>query len=326
MKLSSLRHSVTEDVEAISFVGGIYPRRHLSILASAAGVGKTWLMTAQALNLSAGGYVFGSTSPFNKPAKTLIFCGETGIEILIERAHLLQVNYNPENIAIYASSDLAANDIAFCLDDEVGFSNIKKIIQGENPDLVFFDTLISFRSDDENASQNTSKILTKLRGVADTMNCAIVLNHHIRKRKQRDMQTELTQDDIIGSSAITRLCAVAFILEKAPGDLIKTVCVKSWWKKPEAYYWGIKSVSQDEVTLIATVSADMTRNRLLIHDIIESAPQGAMFTSQDIAQAASCSEDTARTYLNRLVDEGILIRLHLGGNTVHYSLSAKNSE
>lgn len=307
MRLSDLRSNLA-CVEDTQFIAGIYPRKQLSLIASAPGLGKTWLIIKQALDMANGGKVFAAEE--TAPLKTLIFCGEAGSNIMAERIRKLGITPDniPKNFVVYTYATFTAKDIDLCLDSPEGMKNFMTIIDGEKPDAVFIDTLISFRSDDENASKETARLLGKLRSIADINNCAIVIMHHVRKRKLRDKLVEATQDEIIGTSAFTRLSAVAFMLSEVPmSKAVKFFCVKSWYQKPEPIIWKI-SANGENVSLVVTEDSQQQSNALqdALAFIDNLYPSKTMITSDLIQEKIGCSKATANRAIKQATEDGII--------------------
>jgi predicted NACHT family NTPase len=66
-------------------IGGMFPRRFLSVIIAAPGTGKTWLVQRLASDLSIGGAVLDGLCE-SEPKNVLIFAGEAGVDTLIQRA------------------------------------------------------------------------------------------------------------------------------------------------------------------------------------------------------------------------------------------------
>ena len=239
-RISELRHSIAEDLPPTQFAG-VFPKGHVTILASAPGTGKTWFVIKTAMDYSIGGNIFMGLASNEPKRKSVIMCGESGLNILTERRAKIATHYDPDYISIYTLQDLADAEVEICLDSHDGPDNLKKIIQGEEAQICFIDSLIAFRSEDENVQQTTSRVFQRLITIAKRTNCAIVITHHTRKRKRGD-KGDPTQDDIIGSSAIIRLASTAFTLSvDEESGLTKLSCVKSWWAKPEPIMYRLEN-------------------------------------------------------------------------------------
>lgn len=301
-RLSEFKRSLTEELPATKFVGG-FPRKHISVLASAPGTGKTWFVLKTAMDLSVGGTVFLGLAYNEPPSKSVIMCGEAGIEMLVERVNLLNKKYSEDLIAIYTIGDLMAEEVPICLDEKAGLDNLRKIIVGEEADIVFIDSLIAFRSDDENASKETARLLNSLIGIARKTNCAIVVTHHIRKRKRKD-EGETTQDDIIGSSAITRLCATAWIMSREKNAaFVKLACVKSWWEKPAPIYWRI-SANEGGIYIVRATITDTEEGHKAVRSFLSTMPKEELIPMQDILDETSVDIAIVQSELSLLQKAG----------------------
>lgn len=322
MKISDLRRSLREDIPATQFVAGVFPRKHVSIISSAPGVGKTWFLLKLMLDLSMGGTIFVSLAHHQPAGKTLFLCGEAGMEMMVERTKLLAQDYDEDNIAIYTANDFAQQNIDITLDNHDGISTFKKLVAGEHPDLVIIDTLISFRNDDENASKETSRLFRKLIGIADKNNCAIIISHHVRKRKTSERDLPASQDEIIGSSAITRLAGTAFLLTRADkAAYTKLECVKSWWEQPSSVFWRIKSNNDGTVSIITTDNDDITEANRRCKKYVEAMVVGEGVTAAMLASACACSEHIAGIFLDDYVKHKKLQTVDYSG--VQYYLATK---
>ena len=235
-KLKSFRHSLNADCDfEIERIGGLFPRGYLSIVASPAGIGKTWFMLYLICNLSVGGEVLGGLKINSKPQRVLVMSGETGNKLLDKRVSQTCWKFNRQNISIYNALDFVVEGIDIMLNSTEGQENIFAIVSDFRPDVIFFDTLISFHTLDEIKQGGMTKIYMFLSRIAHIFNCAVVCNHHTRKRSTSHPDREQTQDDVIGTSAGVRLAhAVYMISSEDLGEgksklIIKNA--KSWDKK-----------------------------------------------------------------------------------------------
>jgi len=320
VRLSDCRANLSFAVPT-QFVGGVYPRQQLSLIASPPGLGKTWLTLRQALDIAQGNPMFGGDGTINVPelretneGRALIFCGEAGSSIMAERLQMMRVPLDqiPSGLIVYTLSDCVANGVNLCLDEGEGLQNFSNIVKGEHPDIVFIDTLISFRSDDENASQLTGKLLTSLRQIAVENDCALVIVHHVRKRKIRDRFVEASQDEIIGTSAFTRLTALCLMLSECNfSDTVKLHCVKSWYRKPEPIFFRIDPDGADFVNLheVNDGGEDNAPIRERVREWIEKLPAGSAVDTATICKTFGITGSEARIIIQRAAEDGI-IKLH----------------
>lgn len=323
MKLSELKASFTEQKQS-EFVGGIYPRQQLTIIASAPGLGKTWLILKQALDITMNSPFFGTDIVADRPGRATIFCGETGESLMMERLSMLGVTQEtyPEGLSLYTYSAFVSAGTSICLDEEEGRKNFAEIVKGEHPDVVFIDTLISFRSDDENAAKETGAMLNFVRLVAEKNNCAIVLMHHVRKRKLRDKFLEANQDEIIGTSAFTRLCAVAFVLqEQAFSSSVKVSCVKSWYAKPTDFYFNIVPIGEHIMLRETYESIDPNHPETKLGAVLEwirALPRWGEVSTKTLVRECKCSRQTASRAIKEALSQDLIIMHFKDGNTCYY--------
>ena len=314
-RLSDLRANL-RDVQDTEFVGGVYPRRQLSILASPPGLGKTWITIRQCMDIASGSLMFGGSIK-DAPQKAVLFCGESGVSIIAERLRCMDYDLGtlPSGFVVYTHNDFVKHHVDICLDHPDGMSNFQKIVEGEKPSLVFIDTLISFRDVDESAVQETAKLLGSLRALADKVNCAIVVNHHTRKRKLRDRYTEGTQDEIIGTSAFSRLCALAMMLSDTTQErTIRYHCVKSWFEKPDDFYFRIDSDVYGQVRLVQCDTLRFSDARREVRRYVEGLHQGDMIDSVQVATTYRVGRYLARRILASLADEGLIQESRMMGD------------
>lgn len=325
MRLSDLRADLTK-YEATEFVGGVYPRRHLTIIASEPGLGKTWLVLRHAIDVACALPLFGTNSDdyeapeAGTPPKSVIFCGEAGASVMVERLHLMGMTTPPDGLIMYTLTDFARNNVNICLDMEEGMRVFANVVAGEKPDVVFIDTLIAFRGEDECDQKSTALLLGGLRRVAEDNNCAIVLTHHIRKRKVRDQNNPITQDDIIGTSAFTRLCSIAYTMSRV--QFTKSImwqCVKSWWEKPAPFVWNLtKSRGIISLTRKENADDDTPFCNKAEHYITAEMHKGSSITIGQLAENVGCSESTARNAIKAAIESGTLIHHWTQDNIKYY--------
>lgn len=322
---------------AIEYIAGLYPRGSLSIVAAQAGTGKTWFMQYIAYRLSVGGNILAGLVPKSKRYKTLIFAGETGIDLLNLRMKATCWEPNKEYIRVYDAVKMQINDIPIMLNTTEGKETFIALLDAEQPDLVFFDTLISFHTADESKQSEVTGMYTYLLKMAHAFNCAIVLNHHTRKRSQKNPIARQTQDDIIGSNAAVRLAAQAFILSNAR-DLsnipeedegmptIRVDNVKHWGKRLPSFAYQFIT---DEATGKLDFSIDWsysgaensewsTRDR--VQKLIESLDAGSILTVDTVTSNLVISDDSARKYLNEYEKRQLLAKIKLPTGAVAWKV------
>lgn len=307
-RLSDLREDLTQ-VDDVQFIGGVYPRQHITMIASAPGTGKTWLILKHAIDMTTGdGLTCGDIFPesLDHPYKVVIFCGEAGGAILSDRLRKMGMEEPSHSLSVYTLTNLTRHSVPITLDTPGGMTTFRNIVHGEKPDIVFVDTLIAFRSEDDNDQKSASLMLGNLRQVAEDNDCAMVITHHLRKRKVKDRLAAVTQDDIIGTSAFTRLCSIAYVLTQQDfSESISIACVKSWWRKPRARAFRLNGsgshVSLDEV-VVEDDSSFVEKARVAL----ERMSQYRTVTISSLAEDVGCSIATASRVMKEAVENHIM--------------------
>lgn len=225
----------------VHYVGALFPRGYVSIIAGQPGCGKTWLELRYALDVAKGGLCIGEPVAHHEPGRVMILSGETSTEMLNHRAYLLGEIDRVNDIVIYSQQALSAKNIDMSLTTAFGRKLLQRMIDDEHPDIIFVDSLISFLSGDESSQADLSGSLVQLNNMAKHNDLAIVLIHHYRKRQQ-GASSARGMDDVIGSSVLTRLAGVVVGLEvdsqKSP-PIVYAKCVKSWWKPFKTFSYAV---------------------------------------------------------------------------------------
>ncbi len=292
------RKNVSADYEKLA---GLYPRGFLSIVASPAGSGKTWLMQYVACGLSVGGVILGGLT-VSDPRKVLILTGETGADLLNRRLVQTSWFYDGDMISVYSAIDMGIENFPYLLDTKEGRENIMTIISNEKPDIVFFDTLISFHGLDESRQGEMTKIYLFLCQMAKLFNCAVVCNHHTRKRPADNPTRQQNQDDVIGTSAGVRLAASVYVVSQTTDETgqheeIMTVRnVKSWDKKIKPFSYRFVTTSEGLIDFEVTLDVGTGRDRV-VENYIGTLEHGALVKIADVAKACDVTESVARYHL-----------------------------
>ncbi|NLK39069.1 MAG: AAA family ATPase, partial [Clostridiales bacterium] len=223
-------------------IGGIFPRGGVSVIAGQQGTGKSLFMQKFCCDISMGGSILGGFSESISPVKSLYLIGEFSANGMNHRAQTANWQYDRENLILYELRDFLINNIPLGLGTEEGFENVRQLIREEKPDIVVFDSMMSFLSCDESDMREMQAGFSKLLRIADEAKCAVVLVHHIRKRKAIERNNRLHMDDIIGSSIITRNASVALGIEniKVDGENhIYVSSLKTWYAPIEEFSFQV---------------------------------------------------------------------------------------
>lgn len=299
-------HKLNEEVAPTEFVGGFFPRKNVSIIASRAGVGKTWYLLKLFTDLSKGGTIFLQQEYNATPKRCLLFCGETGYELVVERINAMRDKPNYNNFQIISYMDVYRDGIALDLDSKTGAEAAQNYVLAYQADIVAFDTMMSFRSDDENNAKDTNGVLSKLKTIAENCNCAVIGTHHVRKKASGDTVNRIDQDEIIGSSAMVRRAGTAFILDKN-GDTscVSLRCVKSWWRNPIDFFYRMRQTVDGIEFEIDDPYNNITEKRIRCEKYIKSMPKTTLLAVSDVAKAMNVSESVAREALNNTAKKTI---------------------
>ena len=126
---SILEYALTLDpalaTEPVDMIGSLFPRGYVTIVAGEPGVGKTWFMLSIARAIADGLRGLGDPiNPYDK-GKVLIFAGETGVRMLVDRMNHLGTPTNLNAIQVVSSHQMARMNIDVMLNTAVGRKNIE---------------------------------------------------------------------------------------------------------------------------------------------------------------------------------------------------------
>ena len=294
-------------VQPVEFVGGLFPKKQVSIIASEPGCGKTWAMLQMSADLSSSytwGKFFG-LSFVEKDRKCMLLIGDTGKEMISERIKKmsLEERINDENVIIYFVEDMVTEKYPFLLNTQQGRNSINQLIQTEKPDIIFFDTFISFMTGDENSAKEIGEIFIELRSMAEENNCAIVLNHHFRKTaKGEGKRKTASLSDVIGSSAMARLSSLMIGMTRQPDDgtgknLVNVFSIKTWYKEMPPFEFEIKE-TQGRVELIPNYTRGNIRRAInMLSELSKEVKEGLIVKREELRIALRVSPEVINAAL-----------------------------
>ena len=241
VKSMSQQLSTAIQLPVLDFIGGMFPRGYLSAVVGSAGTGKTMFIQKLASDLSIGGNILDGVVENEPVRRSLIFAAEAGFETLVRRATSLRWGLNSANVGVVDQYSLAMNGMSVMLNEPDGLANVRRFIEVNKPDIVFFDTFMNFHDVDENRGVELKPVLLSLMDLARAFNIAIVLIHHTRKRTAKERMFELNQDDSVGSGVFNRLVSLIIGLEQSQEEdrVISVRILKSWFKKFPAFRYLI---------------------------------------------------------------------------------------
>ena len=314
-----LRHTIDKSsrLPKEDFIGGIFPRGKLSTVVAAPGTGKTWFLQKFISDISIGGAVFDGVSDAEGEKVSLTFAGEAGSETLDRRARLTDWPFNGRNVHVYDMIECLENGLSLALDEDDGKRNVEILIKKHKPDIVFFDTLSSFHSLDENKAADMKPVFMFLIKMARVYNIAVVLMHHTRKRKLAEQKMQMTQDEVIGSSIFNRLVSLIVGIEAIRdnngedmgNDVENLVKVqKTWFRRFSPFTFKI--TEDDDERTIMEINLDPQIGggvKSILWDYIERTYEpGRWFKAGELKGVVSVSRKHIHHCLSELVKSGKL--------------------
>lgn len=302
------------EVPPIDKIGGIFPRGYVSIVASKAGVGKTWFMLRIAMALSKGEDVFRVVyKPV--PRKVCIFVGETGIDLLVRRLNVMRYGFDSNLIIAYDGLSAQMENEAFDASSAEGRNRMVSFLLKDLPDIVFIDTLASFMSGDESDTVCMKSVISFFQRLAQRFNIAVVLNHHLRKNVVGGSVQKKTQDELIGSSLLSRMSGSIFLMvANEEKNVIDVHNVKSWDEKFPVIRMTIIPNSG-----FVDIDLKIDSNRRIVMLFEEFIRREREFTIATVNELLCIGNDNTRYFLDKYVDSGKLekeVSLKEGGGYV----------
>lgn len=319
--------SLTADLAkmSVSFVG-LFPKGHVSLVVGEPGIGKTWLMLGISKAIADGVQGLGSATPHRK-GRVLVFAGETGIRLLANRLYAMGGVENLDNIKVFSSQFMADSGIDVMMNTALGRENVAEAVREFKPDVVFIDTLISFMEagKDESSQADMTDGIRGLSHIAQKYNCAVVIIHHFRKRKGTQAEFSRGIDEVIGSSAFTRLASVIIAVERKENTRwVK--CLKSWWQEFKPFTFLIET-DGDTVRLNDCYDYDKYGTRTIVNAVDRviacvkaTYSQGGEFTLSDVVAVSGISRNTVSTAIQMMLTNNLLERTKKDGNTQYFRL------
>ena len=328
-KLSGLLHNLdtTIQIEQQEFIGGMFPRKFVSALVAPSGTGKTLFLQKFCSDLSIGGSIFDGFAD-NEPArKCLIFAGEAGFELMIRRGAAMKWAIYPPNVKVVDQYTFESSDNSVMLDDSEGWLNTLSIVRLCKPDIIFWDSFMSFHERDENKATEMKPIIKKLNDLARNFNCAVVLVHHSRKRTAKERSLSLNQDDVIGSSVFNRIVGLIIGIEPMKEDE-KTLLVrplKTWFSAFMPFTYRItEDLDGNTIMQMDLAPATVNNSKIAVWNyLISTFEIGEWFSLSDIVISEITPAVTLRQVKRILADFTKTGKLDKQGSTkgMEYSLT-----
>lgn len=320
-QLNALKSAPTrENIKEITTIAGLFPQGYMTIIASPPGVGKTWISEFITCQLTTGGTILNGRE-LKAPSRTVLYLsGETGTELLSRRLAKTRWLYKPERFICYSALELGVHKVPYMLNTPEGQYTFYTMVSNERPAVLWIDTLISFIGVDESKQNEMTAIYLFLNRLARHYNIAVIVNHHTRKQppKKTGLTSEMTQDDVIGTSAGIRLAHSVFILqnhdsidESSLGYRSQKLLlrqVKSWEKKLDPILFEFTN-DEDGYTDFLVDKGDYlpndTRSKLL--RFINGLAWGSFFEAKQAAMSIGESVAVTRYHLNKITTDYAII-------------------
>lgn len=253
---------------------------------------KTYALLSMAVCVALGKSWLGFTVT---PRKVLIIDEESGERRLTLRlGAAIRGELGNEDIPIEFVS-LAQ----FKLDSKEDPKELEQLIKDTGAGLVIIDALTDIMDGDENSKQDTQPIFTRLRGIAERTNAAIIIIHHSNKsggyrgssaiKGSLDLMVKITSED--GSTWIE------FKSEKTRDVEALRFSAVATWTEDQFYL----SPGESKITTKAPNKAQAYVMRYL-------AEHGASSIADIMGGADSCSPNAARHAVYALVEDGKIYR------------------
>lgn len=279
---------------------GVLPRGGLGLVAGPPKSGKTILGLQAAVSVAAGLPFLGFHT---LAARVLILSGEGGPELLRERLALM--------------APVAARDRIWCwwpqagaglkLDDARARGVLADYMTAQKIGLLVVDPLIRFHQLDENSTAEMARLMSCLHDLRQSTGAAILLIHHTRKAgitSQAGSAGEARGSSVLHGDIDSALMLSA---RRTSGDHSLHFELR-WSAEPSPM---LLELAPD--TLIFQVTGTLDgRRKLSGEKLREILAEIGPATVEELAAACSCAPRTVRTYLTKLVEEGVVFAVAAG--------------
>lgn len=308
----SLRHTLTTE-EAWNYPSpdflGRFPIGYLSIVASKPGCGKTW-------------YMLYNIATYSREHNVGALIGDCAPTLIYDRVRRITNTFTHSNVYCYFLSEMQQRgyNIDFA-DRPSSLVETKRVIEQNKLHLLFIDTLASFMTCDESSQKDMTPIIQGLVKIACETQCAIVINHHLRKGNEKG---EVGLDEVIGSSILTRLAAVVLTMKRRE-NVVTIQCPKNWFTNSEEMKFSVISIN-GAVTMTETTFTTTARSRSdLVQYVMNIQPDTTIPASQ-LAQMGNLSMHRLRELINELKTRDIVIDMTPDDKASEKLLVRKNTD
>jgi 5S rRNA maturation endonuclease (ribonuclease M5) len=317
-KLLSLAKAVDEIPSVkIEMIAGLFPRGGISILAAPSGCFKSLIVQRVASELSTGSKVLGGLGGIEPPKRTIYFNGEMNDGLFRERKQTFGFRDDPDFFKIVDKKrSLDEAELILDLGLPEGRLHVKELLQlywaalGQI-DLIVFDSLSSFSGGVSlNDQKETSSLLEFANNLAKEFNAAVLIIHHLKKRKLEERGQPLNQDDMAGSYWLAGQASYVYMIgekrDKESGEVLERVVLntkaRSKPKPPFAFSVGEKEDGSSEFSINLTPSLGDSKKENVWDKINRVFGDGGLFERGAIERL--CPEISG-SYIRKLLREWI---------------------
>lgn len=304
--------------------GGLFRCGFVNFVFSEPGIGKTYLAARWICDLSVGGPIFGGNTEF-LPRKSVYIAGESGADYFQKAIQDARWNASNDNAAVYDHDALRNDNQEINLSTPEGRETFEILLEIEKSNLVWLDSFMDFAGADERDSAFMTPVIQFLCRMAKKHNIAIVLMHHMRKRKTAERNQPLSLDDMIGSSVFTRYAAYVYALEwdRGADEGVRIVrCLKYRGKRTEEFRY---KVFCGDMVIVDTPKA-ISRVNSIISRLAEIWNKDEQFTIKEVKENLDAVEfkkffgGNERRIFREMVDAGRLEVIGTQGKASVYRL------
>ena len=286
--MRKLRHQFNprKEIKKTEYIGGLFPRGYVSVVAGAPGVGKTIFEQRIAHDLSMGGDIFGGKGHEDSPRKSIIISGELKEEGFIERAQQFDWYSDMEYLEVIDTLTFEEDGISFFLNEKEGQANIEEVASTQGLDVLFIDSLGTLFGGKENDNSELIKVFRFMMRLASKHNIAVVVMHHGRKRLAAEQRKPLTLDDLIGGNAISRYAHTVYAIEYNEGLRANLVrCLKTWGVHTPNFAYSIRKIDNGGFGSYSCIDINLNPSEIDLSDTTGTTKKSAPPSQAEIQRA-----------------------------------------
>ena len=319
-KILSIFKSIDElPREKTEMIAGLFPRRGLSIFAAPSGCFKSLIVQRISSELSTGSKVLGGIGGATHPQRVVLFNGEMDQTLLWERKQIFNFQDDP-NFFHVVDKKTVFDEAKVILDVDIpeGRSAIEQCIdiyarRKGAPDLIIFDSISSFAGGANlNDRKEIAPIVEFLVNLSKKHNAAVLIIHHLKKRKVEERGAWVDQDDVIGGYWLMGAASYGYAInerrDKETGELTERIVTnvksRSKPKPPFAFSVEEKEDGTSEFLINLTPSLGDSKKENVWNKINRIFGDGGTFKREAVERL--CPE-ISESYIRKLLNEWVSI-------------------